>query len=85
MIQRASGGKRPMVMLTAMGSMPLLRVPREEKLQYLLLQLEEFTCMYYYAQQVCIVAVLHYSSDASDAVEVANCWTSTAELSCAWV
>jgi len=51
MIQRASGGKRPMVMLTAMGSMPLLRVPREGKLQYLLLQLEECTCMYYYAQQ----------------------------------
>ena len=26
-----------------------------------------------YAQQVCTVAVLHYSSDASDAVEAAKC------------
>ncbi len=44
MIQRAGRGKRPMVMLTTMGSMPLLKAPREGKLQYLLLQLEGCTC-----------------------------------------
>ncbi len=54
MTQRASGSKKPMVVLTTMISMPLLRAPREGKLQYLLLQLEECTCTY--AQQVCTVA-----------------------------